>query len=174
MKNPLKAAVSEDLWCGATGFEPAASKSQRAWEDFFWAFIAVFRYFCSVSVTLWHSLNLRFTGVPGLSVVMYVVKNASHPVSGDHSPVPDRKRFAVSGRLHCNSEKREVQVFSARGTTQSLRRYKQGKRGDFPFCDEATSKTQNEIPQNQKTHTVLLGKWQSRICTIVAPANLWL
>ena len=32
--------------------------------------------------------------VPAPSVVIYVVKNASRPVSGEDSPVPDGKRFA--------------------------------------------------------------------------------
>ena len=32
--------------------------------------------------------------VPAPSVVIYVVKNASRPVSGELSPVPDGKRFA--------------------------------------------------------------------------------
>ncbi len=31
--------------------------------------------------------------VPAPSVVIYVVKNASRPVSGELSPVPDGKRF---------------------------------------------------------------------------------
>ena len=35
-----------------------------------------------------------FPGVPAPSVVIYVVKNASRPVSGEDSPVPDGKRFA--------------------------------------------------------------------------------
>ena len=32
--------------------------------------------------------------VPAPSVVIYVVKNASRPVSGEDSPMPDGKRFA--------------------------------------------------------------------------------
>jgi len=39
----------------------------------------VFSHFCSVLLTLQASLNLRFPGVPALSVVIYVVKNASRP-----------------------------------------------------------------------------------------------
>ena len=39
-------------------------------------------------------LSPLFPGVPAPSVVIYVVKNASRPVSGEDSPVPDRKRFA--------------------------------------------------------------------------------
>ena len=33
--------------------------------------------------------------VPAPSVVIYVVKNASRPVSGEDSPVPDGKRFSL-------------------------------------------------------------------------------
>jgi len=40
-------------------------------------------------------LNLRFPGVPALSVVIYVVKNASRPVSGELSPALDGKRFSL-------------------------------------------------------------------------------
>ena len=39
-------------------------------------------------------LSPLFPDVPAPSVVIYVVKNASRPVSGEDSPVPDRKRFA--------------------------------------------------------------------------------
>ena len=39
-------------------------------------------------------LSPLFPSVPGPSVVIYVVKNASRPVSGEDSPVPDEKRFA--------------------------------------------------------------------------------
>ena len=45
-----------------------------------------------------------FPGVPALSVVIYVVKNASRPVSGEHSPMPDGKRFAFLCGVYCNSE----------------------------------------------------------------------
>ena len=44
-----------------------------------------------------YSLTLLFPlfpRAPAPSVVIYVVKNASHPVSGEDSPVPDGKRFA--------------------------------------------------------------------------------
>ena len=50
--------------------------------------------FHSVPVALWHSPERLFPGVPGLSVVTYVVKNASRLVSGELSPVPDGKRFS--------------------------------------------------------------------------------
>lgn len=55
----------------------------------------VFSHFRSVSLTLYTSLNLRFPCVPALCVVIYVVKNASHPVFGEDSPVPDGKRFSL-------------------------------------------------------------------------------
>ena len=39
-------------------------------------------------------MNLRFPGVPALSVVIYVVKNASRPKPVTFSPAQDGKRFA--------------------------------------------------------------------------------
>ena len=39
-------------------------------------------------------LSPLFPGVPEPSVVIYVVKNASRPVSGELSSVPDGKRFS--------------------------------------------------------------------------------
>ena len=50
-------------------------------------FLICFTY----SLTL---LSPLFPGVPAPYVVIYVVKNASRPVSGELSPVPDGKRFA--------------------------------------------------------------------------------
>ena len=53
-----------------------------------------FRHFLicfTYSLTL---LSPLLPGVPAPSVVIYVVKNASRPVSGEDSPVPDGKRFA--------------------------------------------------------------------------------
>ena len=50
-------------------------------------FLICFTY----SLTL---LSPLFPGIPAPYVVIYVVKNASHPVSGEDSPVPDGKRFA--------------------------------------------------------------------------------
>ena len=50
-------------------------------------FLTCFTY----SLTL---LSPLFPGVPAPSVVIYVVKNASRPVSGELSPMPDGKRFA--------------------------------------------------------------------------------
>jgi len=40
-------------------------------------------------------LSPLFPGVPAPSVVIYVVKNASRPVSGEDSPMPDGKRFVL-------------------------------------------------------------------------------
>ena len=45
-----------------------------------------------------YSLTLLFPlfpGAPAPSVVIYVVKNASRPFSGEDSPVPDGKRFSL-------------------------------------------------------------------------------
>ena len=53
----------------------------------FWSFLICFTY----SLTLFSPL---FPGVPEPYVVIYVVKNASRPVSGELSPVPGGKRFA--------------------------------------------------------------------------------
>ena len=39
-------------------------------------------------------MNLRFPGVPALSVVIYVVKNASRPKPVTFSPAQDGKHFA--------------------------------------------------------------------------------
>ena len=50
-------------------------------------FLICFTY----SLTL---LSPLFPSVPEPYVVIYVVKNASRPVSGEDSPVPDGKRFA--------------------------------------------------------------------------------
>ena len=54
----------------------------------FWCFLICFTY----SLTL---LSPLFPGVPEPYVVIYVVKNASRPVSGEDSPVPDGKRFSL-------------------------------------------------------------------------------
>ena len=50
-------------------------------------FLICFTYFLTL-------LSPLFPGVPAPSVVIYVVKNASRPVFGELSPVPDGKRFA--------------------------------------------------------------------------------
>ena len=45
-------------------------------------------------------MDLRVPGVPALSVVIYVVKNASRPKTGDFSPAQSGKRFRISvGRI---------------------------------------------------------------------------
>ena len=80
-----------------TGFEPAASSSQTYRENFFCSFIAIFSHFQPFSICFTYFLTLLsplFPGVPAPYVVIYVVKNASRPVSGEDSPVPDGKRFA--------------------------------------------------------------------------------
>ena len=46
----------------------------------------------------------------------------------DDSTVLSGKRFAFSGLLHCNSEWKVMQVFSAKSAVQSLRGNKQRKR----------------------------------------------
>ena len=51
-------------------------------------FLICFTY----SLTL---LSPLFPGVPAPYVVIYVVKNASRPVFGEDSPVPDGKRFSL-------------------------------------------------------------------------------
>ncbi len=53
----------------------------------FWQLLIHFTY----SLTL---LSPLLPGVPAPYVVIYVVKNASRPVSGEDSPVSDGKRFA--------------------------------------------------------------------------------
>ena len=40
-------------------------------------------------------LSPLFPSVPAPYVVIYVVKNASRPVSGEDSPMPDGKRFSL-------------------------------------------------------------------------------
>ena len=70
-------------------------------------FLTCFNY----SLTL---LSPLFPGVPAPSVVIYVVKNASRPVSGEDSPMPDGKRFSFLCGLYCNSEQTVMQEVSAR------------------------------------------------------------
>lgn len=69
-----------------------------------------FRHFLicfTYSLTL---LSPLFPGVPAPYVVIYVVKNASRPVSGEDSPVPDGKRFSLLCGLYCNSGEGIMQV----------------------------------------------------------------
>ena len=84
----------------------------------FRCFLICFTY----SLTL---LSPLFPGVPAPSVVIYVVKNASRPVSGEDSPMPDGKRFSLLCGLYCNSEEGVMQVVSAGVAAQKLRRYRQ-------------------------------------------------
>ena len=84
----------------------------------FQCFLICFTY----SLTL---LSPLFPGVPAPSVVIYVVKNASRPVSGEDSPVPDGKRFSFLCGLHCNSEEGVMQVVSEQRAVQRLSRYRQ-------------------------------------------------
>lgn len=70
-------------------------------------------------------LSPLFPGVPAPYVVIYVVKNASRPVSGELSPMPDGKRFSLLCGLYCNSEQTVMQVVSAKAAAQMLSRYRQ-------------------------------------------------
>ena len=63
-------------------------------------------------------LSPLFPGVPAPYVVIYVVKNASRPISGEDSPVPDGKRFALLCGLYCNSEEAVMQVVSTKVAAQ--------------------------------------------------------
>ena len=65
---------------------------------------------------------LRFPGVPALSVVIYVVKNASRPKPVTFSPVQDGKRFAfqvgwivtlTKGLFKCFLPKAQLKVCGA-------------------------------------------------------------
>ena len=61
-------------------------------------FLLIYSGFKLFSVCFTYSLTLLsplFPGVPAPSVVIYVVKNASRPVSGECSPTPDGKRFSL-------------------------------------------------------------------------------
>ena len=81
-------------------------------------FLICFAY----SLTL---LSPLFPSVPEPYVVIYVVKNASRPVSGEVSPMPDGKRFSLLCGLYCNSEEAVMQEVSARVAAQQLQRYRQ-------------------------------------------------
>ena len=72
----------------------------------FWRFLICFTY----SLTL---LSALFPSVPEPSVVIYVVKNASRPVFGEDSPMPDGKRLAFLCGVYCNSAEGIMQVVSA-------------------------------------------------------------
>ena len=66
-------------------------------------------------------LSPLFPGVPAPSVVIYVVKNASRPVSGELSPAQDGKRLAFLCGVYCNSAEGVMQVVSAGVAAQMLR-----------------------------------------------------
>ena len=70
-------------------------------------------------------LSPLFPSVPAPSVVIYVVKNASRPGSGEDSPMPDGKRFSFLCGLYCNSEQTVMQVVSAWVVAQRLSRNRQ-------------------------------------------------
>ena len=91
-------------------------------------FLLVYSDFQPFSICFTYFLTLLsplFPGVPAPYVVIYVVKNASRPVSGEDSPVPDGKRFSLLCGLYCNSEQTVMQVVSAKAAAQQLRRYRQ-------------------------------------------------
>ena len=142
-----------------TGFEPAASCSQSrratncatpGYSVFYPAgrilpnlsgilFPLVYSGFRRFLICFTYSLTLLFPlfpGTPAPSVVIYVVKNASRPVFGENSPVPDGKRFSLLCGLYCNSEQTVMQVVSAKAAAQMLSRNKQrigGKIGRGTF-----------------------------------------
>ena len=61
-------------------------------------FLLIYSGFQPFPICFTYSLTLLsplFPGVPAPYVVIYVVKNASRPVSGECSPVPDGKRFSL-------------------------------------------------------------------------------
>ena len=91
-------------------------------------FPLVYSGFQPFSICFTYSLTLLsplFPGAPEPYVVIYVVKNASRPVSGECSPAPDRKRFAFLCGLYCNSEEDVMQEISERHAAQRLSRNKQ-------------------------------------------------
>ena len=91
-------------------------------------FLLVYSDFRPFSICFTYSLTLLsplFPGVPAPSVVIYVVKNASRPVFGENSPMPDGKRFSLLCGLYCNSEQTVMQVVSAKAAAQMLSRNRQ-------------------------------------------------
>ena len=102
-------------------------------------FLLVYSDFQPFSICFTYSLTLLFPlfpGVPEPYVVIYVVKNASRPVFGENSPMPDGKRFSLLCGLYCNSEQTVMQVVSAKAAAQMLSRNKQrigGKIGRGTF-----------------------------------------
>ena len=81
-------------------------------------FLICFTY----SLTL---LSPLFPGVPEPYVVIYVVKNASRPVSGEDSPVPGGKRFVFQTVCIVTLSRVLCKWFSGRIAAQRLSRYRQ-------------------------------------------------
>ena len=81
-------------------------------------FLLVYSGFQQFPICFTYSLTLLsplFPGVPALSVVIYVVKNASRPVFGEGSPVLDRKRFAFQTVCIVTLSRRLCKLFLSRG-----------------------------------------------------------
>jgi hypothetical protein len=96
-------------------------------------FLLIYSGFQPFPICFTYSLTLLiplFPGTPTPYVVIYVVKNASRPILGEHSPVPDGKRFAFLCDLYCNSEGSVMQVISVKAAAQMLSRNKQ-RRGSL-------------------------------------------
>ena len=131
-----------------TGFEPAASCSQSrratncatpGYSVFYPAgrilpnlsgilFSLVYSGFRRFLICFTYSLTLLsplFPGVPAPSVVIYVVKNASRPVSGEDSPVPGGKRFVFQTVCIVTLSRVLCKWFSGRIAAQRLSRYRQ-------------------------------------------------
>ena len=81
-------------------------------------FLICFTY----SLTL---LSPLFPSVPEPYVVIYVVKNASRPVSGEDSPVPGGKRFVFQTVCIVTLSRVLCKWFSGRIAAQRLSRYRQ-------------------------------------------------
>ena len=61
-------------------------------------FLLIYSGFQPFPICFTYSLTLLiplFPGTPTPYVVIYVVKKASRPILGEHSPVPDGKRFSL-------------------------------------------------------------------------------
>ena len=81
-------------------------------------FLLVYSDFQPFSICFTYSLTLLyplFPSVPEPYVVIYVVKNASRPVSGELSPVLDRKRFAFQTVCIVTLSRRLCKLFLSRG-----------------------------------------------------------
>ena len=91
-------------------------------------FLLIYSGFQPFPICFTYSLTLLsplFPGVPAPYVVIYVVKNASRPVFGEDSPMPDGKRFSLMCGLYCNSEESVMQVVSEQRAAQMLSRNRQ-------------------------------------------------